>query len=148
MLAPACTAIDTRQPAPKFQGKTLDGERFDNQSLKGKVVLLQAWTTWCGYCRREQPILDALLKEFKPKGLVILAVNVGEDRAKVKGYLERSPRACKVVLSEDTNLASMFPGNGFPQYVLIDRESKVVDGQEGAGGESALRELLRQADLV
>ncbi len=140
-------AIDTRQPAPRFTGKTLDGERFTNDTLKGKVVLLQFWATWCGFCRRDQPAVDALVKDFSRKGLVTIAVNVAESRKKVTEYLKQSPRACKIVLTEDTNLAAMFAPRGFPLYILIDREGKIAGKQEGSGGEAALRRLIARAGL-
>ncbi len=143
----AGAAIDTRQPAPRFNAKALDGERFTNDTLKGKVVLLQFWTTWCGFCRRDQPAVDALVKDFESKGLVTLAVNVVESRKKVTEYLKQSPRACKIVLTEDTNLAAMFAARGFPLYILIDREGKIAGKQEGSGGEAALRRLVARAGL-
>src|SRR5581483_4177842 len=87
----ACTAFagsdsDIGQPAPRFNARTLTGEKFTNDSLKGKVVLLQFWATWCQYCRHDQPVVDALDKEFAPQGLVTLAINVGEDKGTVKKY--------------------------------------------------------------
>ncbi|MBL8218128.1 MAG: TlpA family protein disulfide reductase, partial [Bryobacterales bacterium] len=84
-------AIDSRQPAPRFSAKTMEGERFTNKVVMGKPVLLQFWTTWCGYCRRDQETVDDLAKEFEAKGLVVLAVNVGESRKKVKQYLDSRP---------------------------------------------------------
>lgn len=134
-------------PAPNFTAKTLDGQKFTNVSLKGKVVLIQFWTTWCQYCRREQPVVDALTGEYVKKGLVVLAVNAGESRKTVKNYLGKSPRACNIVLMEDTNLAAMFEAKSYPLYVLIDREGNIAGTQEGAGGEEALRELLEKAGL-
>ena len=141
-------AVDRpRQPMPKFVAKTLDGEQLTNESLKGKTVLVQFWATWCPYCREDQPAVDALVRDFAGKGLVVLAVNVGESRSKVRQYLQESPRACKIVLTEDTNLAAMFAPNGFPLYVLIDKDGNLVDGQRGAAGEDALRHLLQEAGL-
>src|SRR5579871_728248 len=99
----AAPLAQAAEPAPKFFAKTMDGERFTNDSLKGKVVLIQFWATWCQYCRRDQPAVDAVVHEFADKGLVVLAVNVGEGKKKVKQYLQDSPRACKVVLTGDTN---------------------------------------------
>src|SRR5215472_11525257 len=109
LLAFACTAAlaqqrrndaTPREPAPHFNAKTLDGERFTNDSIKGKVVLLQFWTTWCQYCRGEQPLVDSLTKEFAGKGLIVLAVDVGESKSKVKKYLQENPRACRIVLTD------------------------------------------------
>jgi thiol-disulfide isomerase/thioredoxin len=136
-----------RQPAPKFVAKTLEGEKFTNESLKGKVVLLQFWATWCSFCRADQPAVDALVHDFAGKGLVVLAVNVGESRNKVRQYLRDSPRACKIVLTEDTNLAAMFAATAFPLYVLIGKDGNIAATQRGAGGEDMLRRLLHEAGL-
>ena len=125
----------------------MDGERFNNESTKGKVVLLDFWTTWCPYCREEAALVDSLNHEFAAKGLLVLAVDVGESKKKVKKYLEQNPRTSKVVLTEDTNLAAMYQATVYPIYVVIDRDGNVVGTQRGAGGERALRNLLRRAGL-
>lgn len=143
----ALLAIDLRDPAPKFRAKTLDGEEFTSESLMGKVVLVQFWATWCRYCRQDQDAVDALVRDFSGKGLVVLAVNVGESKKKMKQYLEQSPRACKIVLMADTNLAALYGATTYPHYVLIDRNGKLVEEQHGAGGEAALRHLLAKAGL-
>lgn len=141
----AC-AVDPEGAMPRFKAKALSGRTFDNESTKGKVVLLQFWTTWCGYCRREQPVVDKLAKEFA-NDLVVLAVNAGESKAKVEDYLTGSPRAVQVVLTEDTNLAKLFPADGFPKYVVVDRNGQIKGNQNGAGGALALRDLLAGAGL-
>jgi thiol-disulfide isomerase/thioredoxin len=135
------------QPAPRFTAKTTTGEKFSNETLKGKVVLLQFWTTWCQYCRREQKFVDALDKELASKGLVVLAVNVGESKKTVNKYLQENPRNVKIVLTDDTNLAAMFAAKSYPIYVAIDKEGNVAGTQRGAGGESSLRNLLRRAGM-
>jgi len=135
------------EPAPRFRAKTLGGENFTNDAVKGKVVLLQFWTTWCQYCRSEQELVDEIDAEFRDKGLVVLAVNVGESKKTVKKYLEQNPRKCRIVLTEDTNLAARFEAKTFPIYVLINRDGNVAATQNGAGGEGALLDLLSQAGL-
>lgn len=135
------------EPAPRFRAKTLGGENFTNDAVKGKVVLLQFWTTWCQYCRSEQELVDEIDAEFRDNGLVVLAVNVGESKKTVKKYLEANPRKCRIVLTEDTNLAAMFEAKTFPIYVAIDREGNIAATQNGAGGEGALLELLSEAGL-
>ena len=149
LIAIICAAagLNDREPAPRFFAKTMDGEKFNNDSVKGKVVLLQFWATWCRYCRGEEPIVDALDQEFAPKGLLVLAVNVGEAKKKVKKYLEGSPRKCKIVLTDDTNLAAMYAATVYPIYVVIDRDGYIAGVQRGAAGEEALRHLLRKAGL-
>jgi len=141
------TLAGNGEPAPNFNAKTIAGEKFTNDSLKGHVVLLQFWTTWCPYCRREQPLVDDLDKEFRDRGLVVLAVDVNESKKTVKQYLSQNPRACRIVLTEDTNLAAMYAANSYPIYVVIGRDGNVVATQHGAAGESALRSMLARAGL-
>ncbi len=136
------------QPLPRFVAKTLDGERITNDSLKGKVLLLEFWATWCPPCKSDQPAVENIIKDFGKDGLVVLAVNMGEPRRRVKKYLEASPRSSTVVLAEDTTLAAICDANSYPLYVLVDREGQVVGVQRGAGGEGALRRLLRKAGLA
>jgi thiol-disulfide isomerase/thioredoxin len=132
---------DESEPAPRFHAKTLDGEQFNNASIKGKVVLLDFWTTWCPcpYCSQEEAIVDSLGQEFADKGLLVLAVDVAESKKKVKMHLQEHPRSCKVVLTEDTNLAAMYQANTYPIYVVIDRDGNIAGTQRGAAGERALR---------
>jgi thiol-disulfide isomerase/thioredoxin len=127
---------------PAFKGKTLPGESFSNETLKGRPVLIQFWATWCGYCRRDQPAVERIVKE-SPE-IVVLAVSVNESRQKVRKYLEGAPRTAKIVVNEDTNLPALFPVNSFPTYVLVDAKGGIVDMQEGSGGYEALRELLKK----
>ena len=138
---------DEAEPAPRFHAKTLDGEQFNNASIKGKVVLLDFWTTWCPYCSQEEAMVDDLGHQFADKGLVVLAVDVAESKKKVKIHLQEHPRSFKVVLTEDTNLAAMYQANTYPIYVVIDRDGNIAGTQRGAAGERALRNLLRRAGL-
>ncbi|MGD0296537.1 MAG: TlpA disulfide reductase family protein [Bryobacteraceae bacterium] len=135
------------EPAPRFHAKSLDGENFSNDSVKGKVVLLQFWATWCKFCRGEQSVVDELTREFADRGLVVLAVDFMEPKKVVKKYLEQMPRACKVILTEDTNLAALYPSRSFPLYVVIDRDGNIAGTQKGAGGAGSLRRLLSKAGL-
>ena len=149
LLASTLTfAVDEEgQPAPRFHAKTTTGESFTNDSVKGKVVLLQFWTTWCPYCKKEQSLVDSIDHEFAGKGVVVLAIDVAESKKKVRQYLQDSPRSCRVVLTEDTNLAAMYQANSYPIYVVIDREGNIAAEQRGAGGERSLRRMLRKAGV-
>jgi thiol-disulfide isomerase/thioredoxin len=142
----ALPACGLPRDAVKFRAKTLGGERISEETVKGKVVLIQFWTTWCGYCRREQPMVDELYERFRGE-LVVLAVNAGESKAKVENYLSGKPRRVPVVLQPDTNLAALFPARGFPKYVVLNRQGVATGQQDGAGGEDALLELLDRAGL-
>ena len=105
---PVLGKAKAREPAPRFTATTSRGEKFNNDSLKGKVVLLEFWTTWCGYCLKEAGFVDRINDAYANKGLVILAINVGESRKTVKKYLEQHPRSTRIVFMDETNLAAMF----------------------------------------
>jgi thiol-disulfide isomerase/thioredoxin len=136
-----------KEPAPRFNATTTTGEKFTNDSIKGKVVLLEFWTTWCGFCADEAAFVDKIGQEFAVKGLILLAIDVGESKKIVKKYLEQHPRNCKIVMMEDTNLAAMYQANVYPIYVVIDRDGNIAGTQRGAGGEEALRSLIGRAGL-
>lgn len=145
--ARTASAIDTRKAAPKFRAKTLEGESLNNDSVHGKVLLIEFWATWCPYCKRDESALQEIVDDFEGKGLVLVGVNVGESKKTIKKYLETSHRAGKEVYMEDTNLAAVFAAKAFPHYVLIDRDGYLAGEQRGSGGVSSLRHLLKRAGL-
>ena len=149
ILASFCALADPKdkEPAPRFNAITTTGEKFTNETIKGKVVLLEFWTTWCGFCADEAAFVDKIGKELAPKGLILLAIDVGESKKTVKKYLEQHPRDCKIVFMDDTNLAAMYAATVYPIYVVIDRDGFIVGTQRGAGGEEALRRLIARAGL-
>ena len=149
VLAPflARAGDETGQPAPRFRAKTTTGEQFNNDSIKGKVVLFEFWTTWCKYCEEEASLVDNIAKEFSGKGLIVLAVDVLEPDQKVKKYLVEHPRTVPIVLTKDTNLAAMYNAQVYPIYVVIDRDGNIAAEQRGSAGGRGLRRLLRSAGL-
>ena len=138
---------ETGQPAPRFRARATTGEQFNNESVKGKVVLFEFWTTWCKYCENEAHLVDDIAQEFKSKDLIVLAVDVLEPDQKVKKYLADHPRTVPIVLTKDTNLAAMYNAQVYPIYVVIDREGNIAGEQRGAAGDRGIRRMLRRAGL-
>jgi thiol-disulfide isomerase/thioredoxin len=150
ILFAACAAFAGAQdsePAPRFNARTVTGEKFTNESIKGKIVLLDFWTTWCSFCAAEAGLVDKLNHDYADKGLLVLAVNVGESKKTVNRYLAQHPRTSRVVLTDDTNLAAMYQATVYPIYVVIDRDGNVAATQRGAAGDEALHRLLARAGL-
>lgn len=149
LMVPLCTFAgdETGQPAPRFRAKTTAGQQFNNESVKGKVVLFEFWTTWCKYCEGEATLVDDIAKEFSGKGLIVLAVDVLEPDQTVKKYLVDHPRSVPIVLTKDTNLAAMYNAQSYPIYVVIDRDGNIAGEQRGAEGDRGLRRMLRRAGL-
>jgi thiol-disulfide isomerase/thioredoxin len=148
LFVPGVRADDeTGQPAPRFRARTTSGDQFNNESVRGKVVLFEFWTTWCQYCEQEAEMVDDIAKEFSGQGLIVLAVDVLEPDQRVKKYLAEHPRAVPIVLTKDTNLAAMYNARSYPIYVVIDRDGNIAGEQRGAAGERALRRMLKRAGL-
>jgi thiol-disulfide isomerase/thioredoxin len=144
---PALGGDETGQPAPRFRAKTTTGEQFNNESVKGKVVLFEFWTTWCKYCEAEASLVDSIASEFNNKDLIVLAVDVLEPDQKVKKYLAEHPRSVPIVLTKDTNLAAMYNAQVYPIYVVVGRDGNIAGEQRGSAGERGLRRMLKQAGL-
>src|SRR5207245_7542386 len=104
-------------------------------------------TNRCGDCRTEAQLVEKISHEYTGKDFIVLAINVGESRKTVEKYLDQNPRTCRIVLTEDTNLAAMYAATAYPIYVVIDREGNIAGTQRGAAGEDALRSLLARAGL-
>lgn len=136
------------QPPPEFHATTLAQAKFTRANLKGKVVLVQFWATWCGFCRRDQEPLDELYMDLAGKGLEVLAVNMHEPEKKVRAYLRQTPRICPVVLSAQTNLVDLFQPTGFPAYVVFNREGRVAGRTKGALGQEGLLRFLAPAGIA
>jgi peroxiredoxin len=140
-------SADVGARAPQFTARTLDGQTFNNASLRGSVVLLEFWATRCPDCRRNRAAVDNLARRFSGEGLVVLAVDVGEPATKVRNYLQAHPTSSPVVLDQGRKLSARFGRHGVPYYVLIDRDGYIAGTENGEGGEDSLLSLLSLAGL-
>ena len=136
-----------KHPMPAFRARSLTGETFTNASLRGKIVLIQFWATWCTFCRRDQPAVERIVKDYASKGVIVLGISVREPRATVRTYLASSPRSCKIIVTEDTNLVDLFELRGFPSYLVLNPDGDIVAAQEGATGYDGLKEILDAAGV-
>lgn len=124
--------FEPRRDPPKVSLKSLDGKKVVLEEFKGKVVFLNFWTTWCGYCRREMPSMEKLYKDFREKGFTILAVDVRESAEKVRPFLDRYNLTFPTVLDPTGKAAFLFGVRGYPATFLLDRTGKVVGSAPGA----------------
>jgi thiol-disulfide isomerase/thioredoxin len=97
------------RPAPDFTLKDLGGHDVQLTSLKGKVVVLDFWATWCGPCRLEIPIIERLYKQYGKKGVAVLGVNEQESGDIVRKYVERNKISYPVLLTSDDTEAKTRP---------------------------------------
>ena len=142
-LTPAF-ALDVGEAAPALKGPTLDGQAFDLAALKGKVVVLNLWATWCSPCRTEMPVLDAFYAKFRGRGVVMLGLdeNDPEDVEEVKKVMQG--------FGYPAILAQTAPVNGFrtprvlPITYVIDADG-VIKSKLWPGGTPVTEENLEKA---
>ncbi|MEW8507806.1 MAG: TlpA disulfide reductase family protein [Candidatus Thiodiazotropha sp.] len=122
------TAVAEPSPAPALRLLSMDDEMVDIESLKGKVVVVNFWATWCPPCRREMPSLEVLYQETKAQGVVVLAVNIGEDFDTVfpfLGSVEPSPNF-PILLDRDSSSLSDWKVRGLPTTFVVAPDGKLA----------------------
>jgi peroxiredoxin len=118
-------ADDQRREKLDFTLMALDGKSWTLQQLKGKVVVVSFWATWCPPCRKEMPDLEAIYKENRSKGLVILAIS-DEERGKVEAFLKEHPVGYTVLLDPGRKVNDLFVVRGIPKTFVYDRSGHLA----------------------
>ncbi|MBC7326714.1 TlpA family protein disulfide reductase [bacterium] len=129
------------QIAPDFNLKSLEGKTYSLSDLRGSVVLLDFWATWCGPCKEELPIIEKLHQEYKDKGLVVLGIN-DEDRATVENFLKEQKLTFPILL-DDGKVGKAYRVNAIPRIILIDKNGKIVKDILGYSDKN--EQILREA---
>ncbi|RMH49027.1 MAG: hypothetical protein D6685_19690 [Bacteroidetes bacterium] len=133
----------TGRPAPGFRLPGLSGHPVALSDLKGQVVLINFWATWCGPCQVEMPVLEQLHREFGDDGLVILAINLMEPFDEARAYVQRFGYTFPVLLDIDGAVAQRYRVESVPTSLLIDREGTVVRHLVGMHPEADFRRALQ-----
>lgn len=134
-FAPAGSGVAAAAgPASDFTLRDVDGNAVTLSSLKGKVVLLSFWATWCGPCKEEMPHLQQLYTEFKDKGFVVLSISSDDARtaSRVKPFILSKGFTFPVLLDKDSSVTGVYnPNKTLPWTVLIDRSFQVSEVHAG-----------------
>jgi peroxiredoxin len=123
--APVAQAVGDGTVAPEIALKDLAGHEVKLAALKGKVVLVDFWASWCGPCRDELPVLDGLYKKYKDKGLVIVGVGLDRDADKLRKFLRALPLSFPVVHDPSGAVASKYEPPKMPSSYMIDKRGLI-----------------------
>lgn len=148
-LAQAMKKLEADDESRKHAGFTLTdlhGMTWNLRALRGKVVLVNFWATWCPPCRKELPDLEALYDRFGPRGLVVLAIS-DEDHAKVAPFVADRKLTYPVLLDPGRKVNTLFQVDGIPKSFVYDREGQLVAEAIDMRTERQFLEMLGRAGL-
>jgi peroxiredoxin len=137
---------DAKRQSADFTLADLQGKAWHLQDLRGKVVLVNFWATWCPPCRKEMPDLDALYNKFKDQGFVVLAIS-DEEAAKVSPFIAEHKISYPVLLDPGRKVNDLFIVEGIPKSFVYDRAGKMVAQSIDMRTRNQFLEMLAQAGL-
>jgi thiol-disulfide isomerase/thioredoxin len=149
--SPALAGETARRPAPDFT-LPVRGQPAPVQlsKLRGQVVMINFWASWCGPCRQEFPLLDQMYRKYAPMGFTLLGVNVEPEMTDAEGFLAKVPVSFPIVMDRENAVSKAYGVNAMPSTVLVDRQGNVRWLHRGykPGDENAyldqVRALLRE----
>ena len=145
---PAGTAIavDKRAPAPKFSGRLVGGGSFASADLRGKVVVLNFWGSWCAPCRVETPQFQQVYAAVRDKGVAFVGLDVKEPSEDFAlGFMKRFGIQYPSIYDPRGEVALAFrdyPANAIPSTIILDRQQRVAAVYTGAVAQRDLRTVL------
>jgi peroxiredoxin len=123
----ASTALAVNQGtlAPEIGLKDRNGKAVQLAQLKGSVVIVDFWASWCAPCREELPVLEALYQKYRDKGLVVVGVNQDADEAKMAKFLRAKPLSFPIVHDAEGAVARRYAPPKMPSSYVIDRKGLI-----------------------
>ena len=137
---------DISGPAPDFTLKSRGGENIKLSELRGQVVMINFWASWCGPCRQEMPLLEQIYQHYQPMGFTLLGINVEEDSAAADKVLKEIPVSFPVLYDNRNRVSESYQVRAMPSTILIDRDGQVRYLHQGykSGYEDAYQEQVRE----
>jgi len=119
--------VEVGNLAPDFQLQNLDGQTVSLGNLQGKPVLINFWATWCPSCVSEMPYIQEIYEEWSDKGLVVLAINIGESSSKVEEFMQSHNLSFTVLLDTKQNVAQKYNFQYIPTTFFIDKDGIIQE---------------------
>lgn len=124
-------ALTEKKPAPEFHVKALDGQQLDSKELRGKVLVINFWSTGCGPCRAEIPQLNKLVADYRDKNVVFIAFAY-DDAKTLESFLKEVSFTYHLV-PDSGEITQKFGVVAYPEHVVVDKEGRIFAILSGAG---------------
>ncbi|MCC7461247.1 MAG: TlpA family protein disulfide reductase [Gammaproteobacteria bacterium] len=128
----AAAALKPGDALPQFARTDLEGRPVRTTELRGKLVLLNFWATWCAPCREEIPVFSRWQKTYGGHGLRVIGISMDDDAASVREFLQQVPASYPIVLGDAKFAAQLGGVLGLPLSYLIDAQGRVIARHQGA----------------
>jgi peroxiredoxin len=125
LLFGTASAANMQGKAPNFTLKSNTGKNIKLSELRGQVVLLNFWASWCGPCRQEMPLLEKLQQRYSSLGFTVLGVNVEEDSSIAKTLLKDIPVSFPILFDTQNAVSKQYQVSAMPSTVMIDRNGNM-----------------------
>lgn len=138
----SASSTEVKEPAPSFALALLDGKSFQFSEHKGKPVLINFFASWCLPCRDEMPVLEKIVRNYQPKGVVFLGIAVDDTEEKMKDFVKRYDVTFPVGLDKTAEIQKSFGLYGIPTTYFIDRNGIINYSHSGVVTEELLQHEL------
>jgi thiol-disulfide isomerase/thioredoxin len=131
LVGSTAAALPIGESPPPIDMPDLSGRNVDLEALRGKVVLVDFWASWCGPCKQEMPVLEALHQKYADEGLVIVGVNIDTSAKKMNSFLKGSPVSFRIVHDPKIEIPQRYEPSTMPSSYFIGRDGKLKHVHEG-----------------
>ncbi|WP_409270513.1 thiol-disulfide oxidoreductase ResA [Neobacillus sp. SCS-31] len=140
------TRAKTGEIAPDFVLTDLEGNQHRLSDYKGQGVFLNFWGTWCKPCEKEMPYINNQYKQFKDRGVEVLAVNIGESNLAVSSFSEKYGLTFPIPLDKDSQVMNAYGVGPLPATFLVDKEGKIVKYHTGQLTEHMVKQYMESIE--
>ena len=146
LLFGTASAAAIQGKAPNFTLKSNTGKNIKLSELRGQVVLLNFWASWCGPCRQEMPLLEKLHQRYSALGFTVLGVNVEEEPSKAKTLLKDIRVSFPILFDTQNTVSKQYKVSAMPSTVMIDRDGNMRYLHKGykPGDEAQYKKWVKQ----
>lgn len=136
------STTEAKEPAPNFSIKLIDDKDFHFSDYKGKPVLINFFASWCLPCREEMPVLEKIVLEYQPKGVIFLGIAVDDTEQKMKDFIKKYGVTFPVGLDKTSEIQKSFGLYGIPTTYFIDKNGVINYFHSGVVTEELLQHEL------
>jgi thiol-disulfide isomerase/thioredoxin len=111
--------------APEFRLTSRSGGEISLSQLRGQVVMINFWASWCGPCRQEFPALDQIYAKYRPMGFTLVGINVESEKADAERFLGQQAVSFPILFDPDNRVSGDYGVRAMPTTVLVDRQGRL-----------------------